>query len=94
MRDDRWGVVAGDLTDQEWERLEPLLPSMAPQRGGRWREHRQVINITLWRVDDGAKRDQVPERCGPAKPATTGSPAGNRTAPAHGSRNSWRPTRM
>ena len=67
MTVDRWHVVAGDLTDQEWERLEPLLPSRKPQRGGRWRDHRQVINGILWRIDNGAKWDQIPERYGPAK---------------------------
>jgi transposase len=67
MTVDRCRVVAGDLTDQEWARLEPLLPSMAPQRGGRWRDHRQVINGILWRIDNGAKWDQIPDRYGPAK---------------------------
>ncbi len=64
---DRCLVVAGDLIDEDWQRLEPLLPSMDPQRGGRWRDHRQVINGILWRVDNGAKWDQIPERYGPAK---------------------------
>ena len=27
-----------ELTDQEWERLAPLLPAMTPGRGGRWRD--------------------------------------------------------
>jgi transposase len=57
--------VAGDLTDVEWARLEPLLPSRAPQRGGRWRDHRQVINGILWRTDNGAKWHQIPDRYGP-----------------------------
>jgi transposase len=59
--------VAGDLTDEEWARLEPLLPSVQPQRGGRWRDHRQVINGILWRVANGAKWQEVPERYGPGK---------------------------
>jgi transposase len=63
----RWHGVAGDLTDHDWERLEPLLPSMKPQRGGRRRDHRQVIIGILWRIDNGAKWDPVPERYGPAK---------------------------
>ena len=63
---DRCGVVAGDLSDLEWDRLEALLPSMDPQRGGRWRDHRQVINGILWRIENGAKWDQIPERYGPA----------------------------
>jgi len=59
--------VAGDLSDVEWQRLVPLLPSMVPQRGGRWRDHRQVINGILWRIDNGAKWHQVPDRYGPWK---------------------------
>lgn len=47
--------------------MEPLLPSMAVQRGGRWRHHRQVINGILWRTENGAKWHQVPERYGPWK---------------------------
>jgi transposase len=64
---DRYGDVAGDLTDEEWNRLQPLLPSMDPQRGGRWRDHRQVINGILWRTENGAKWHQVPDRYGPSK---------------------------
>lgn len=64
---DRCGVVAGDLSDPEWERLQPLLPSMDPQRGGRWRDHRQVLNGILWRTENGAKWHQVPDRYGPWK---------------------------
>jgi transposase len=67
MTVDRWNLAAGDLTDQEWERLEPLLPSMTPQRCGQWRDHRQVVNGISWRIDDGAKWDQIPDRYGPAK---------------------------
>jgi transposase len=29
-----------EITDDEWERLAPLLPSTTPRRGGRWRDHR------------------------------------------------------
>ena len=64
---DRCDDVAGDLTDLEWERLAVLLPSMDPQRGGRWRHHRQVINGILWRTENGAKWHQVPARYGPWK---------------------------
>ncbi|GAA4259888.1 hypothetical protein GCM10022255_086380 [Dactylosporangium darangshiense] len=57
--------MAVDLSDAEWVRLAPLLPSVAPQRGGRWRDHRQVINGILWRIDNGAKWREVPQRYGP-----------------------------
>ena len=36
-----------DLNDAEWARLEPLLPDRTPRRGGRWNDHRQVINGIL-----------------------------------------------
>ena len=35
-----------DLTDDEWARLEPLLPGH-PRQGHRWHDHRLVINGTL-----------------------------------------------
>lgn len=39
-----------DLTEEEWARLEPLLPDQTPRRGGRWVDHRSVINGVLWRT--------------------------------------------
>ncbi|WP_414636721.1 transposase, partial [Actinophytocola sp.] len=42
-----------DLTDVEWARLEPLLPDRTPCRGGRWMDHRMVINAVLWRTRAG-----------------------------------------
>jgi transposase len=56
-----------ELTDQEYARIEPLLPSMVPQRGGRWRDHRQVINGILFRVRTGVPWRDVPDRYGPWK---------------------------
>ena len=55
----------GDLTNAEWERLRPLLPSQTGQRGGRWRDHRQVINGIIWRIRTGAPWRDLPERYGP-----------------------------
>jgi transposase len=54
-----------ELTDDEWERLAPLLPAMTPQRGGRWRDHRQVLNGILFRVRSGVPWRDLPERYGP-----------------------------
>jgi transposase len=45
------------LNDDEWARLEPLLPDRTPCRGGRWADHRMVINGVLWRT-----RTSVPWR--------------------------------
>jgi transposase len=54
-----------ELTDDEWQRLAPLLPAMTPRRGGRWREHRQVLNGILFRVRTGIPWRDLPERYGP-----------------------------
>jgi|ERR1700704_6401929 len=49
-----------DLTDVEWVRLEPLLPDRSPRRGGRWSDHRPVINGVLWRTRTGAPWRDLP----------------------------------
>ncbi|PWU46164.1 hypothetical protein DLJ46_18815 [Micromonospora globispora] len=32
------------LTDAQWAWIERLLPDRSPRRGGRWRDHQQVID--------------------------------------------------
>jgi transposase len=54
-----------ELTDEEWERLVPLLPAMTPKRGGRWRDHRQVLDGILFRTRTGVPWRDLPERYGP-----------------------------
>ena len=49
------------LTDQMWAELEPLLPDRTPQRGGRWRDHREVIEAIIWRFRAGAPWRDLPE---------------------------------
>ena len=49
-----------DLTDEQWARLEPFLPDRTPQRGGRWNDHRPVIDGILWRVRTGSPWRDVP----------------------------------
>ncbi|MFC9825364.1 IS5 family transposase [Streptomyces erythrochromogenes] len=56
----------GDLTEVEWQRLEPLLPT-GNNRCGRWRDHRQVVNGILHRVRTGVQWRDLPERYGPWK---------------------------
>ncbi|MFI5867186.1 IS5 family transposase [Streptomyces sp. NPDC051546] len=53
----------GDLTNAEWVRLEPHLPA-AGLRGGRWCDHRQVVNGILFRVRTGIPWRDLPERYG------------------------------
>ena len=49
-----------DLTDDEWARLEPLLPDRTPCRGGRWLDHRPVIDGVLWRTRTGSPWRDLP----------------------------------
>jgi transposase len=55
-----------DLTDEEWERLEPLLPRNA-LHGRPWVDHRTVINGVLHRVRAGCPWRDLPARFGPWK---------------------------
>ena len=47
--------------------MEPLLPSQKPQRGGRWADHRTVINGVFWRTRCGLPWRDVPPNYGPWK---------------------------
>jgi transposase len=53
-----------ELTDEQWERLEPLMPPKAPT-GRPATDHRQIINGILWIVRTGAPWRDLPERYGP-----------------------------
>lgn len=54
----------GDLTNAEWDRLVSFLPR-GGARGGRWSDHRRVINGVLYRVRTGVQWRDLPERFGP-----------------------------
>ena len=53
-----------DLTDEEWARLEPLLPDQTPRRGGRWADHRTILNGMFWRTRCGVPWRDVPPSFG------------------------------
>ena len=57
-------VKKGEFTDEAWTRIAPLLPKNG-QRGGRWRDHRKVVNGILWKLRTGAPWRDLPERYGP-----------------------------
>ena len=57
-------VGRGELTDKAWAQLAPLLPGNQ-RRGGRWRDHRTVINGISWKLRTGAPWRDLPERYGP-----------------------------
>ncbi|GAA0968982.1 hypothetical protein GCM10009550_75220 [Actinocorallia libanotica] len=53
----------GDLTNEEWELLRPLLP-VGGVRGGRWNDHCKVINGVFYRARTGVPWRDLPERFG------------------------------
>ncbi len=57
-------VRRGELTDEAWAQIEPLLPEYG-RRGGRWRDHRTVVDGILWKLRTGAPWRDLPERYGP-----------------------------
>ena len=59
-------VGRGELTDNAWEQIGPLLPGNG-RRGQQWVEHRRVINGILWKLRTGAAWRDLPERYGPWK---------------------------
>ena len=62
------GSVLKDRTvvsEEAWAWMEPLLPSSTGRRGGRWRDHRQVIEAISWKYRTGSPWRELPERFGP-----------------------------
>lgn len=56
-----------ELTDEQWEKLEPLLPPQKPRTGRPNKDHRTVINGILWILKTGAQWEDLPERYGSPK---------------------------
>ena len=54
-----------DLTDKQWTKLAPLLPTprlRRDRRGRPWRDPRDVLNGILWILRTGAPWKDLPER--------------------------------
>src|SRR5581483_288421 len=54
-----------ELTDDQWDRLVPLLPPERPARGRPNQDHRRVLNGIQWRLKTGVPWRDIPERYGP-----------------------------
>lgn len=54
-----------DLTEAQWALLAPLLPDRTPRRGGRWVDHRPVVDGVIWRVRTGSPWRDLPAAYGP-----------------------------
>ncbi|MEW1568905.1 hypothetical protein AB0454_38855 [Streptomyces sp. NPDC093509] len=52
--------------------MEPLRLDRAPRRGGRWRDHQQVIDTIALKYRTGTLRMDLPERFGSGKAAHNG----------------------
>jgi len=59
-------VARYDLSDEEFQLLEPLLP---PERSGKagcpYQSHRRILNGIFWVLRTGAPWRDLPERYGP-----------------------------
>ena len=55
----------GELTDQQWERIAPLLPKRTSTRGRPPKDTRLVLNAMLWLLRTGAPWRDLPKRYGP-----------------------------
>ena len=56
-----------ELTDEQWEKLESLLPLQKPRTGRPNKDHRTVINGILWILKRGAQWEDLPQHYGPPK---------------------------
>lgn len=54
-----------EMTDEQWQLVEPLLPRQNRWGGGQWRDHRLLLNGVFWRLRTGAPWRDLPERYGP-----------------------------
>src|SRR5436309_1233736 len=54
----------GDLSDEQRQKLQPLLPPQKPKTGRPALDHRQVINGMLWILRTATPWRDMPERYG------------------------------
>ncbi len=54
-----------DLTDAQWERVDPLIPNPPRRKDGRGRPRREVLAGVLWILRTGAQWAELPRRYPP-----------------------------
>ena len=57
-------VRQGQVSDEFWAVVEPLLPSSEGRRGRRWSDHRMVLEGICWRYRTGSPWRDVPAEFG------------------------------
>lgn len=53
-----------DLSDKEWEKIKPYMPTNEHHEGKPWADHRQFLNGMIWHLATGAAWRDLPERYG------------------------------
>lgn len=53
-----------ELSDDEWNRIEPLLPGRVGDPGGHGEDNRLFVNAVIWIARSGAPWRDLPERFG------------------------------
>ena len=53
-----------ELSDTQWKWIEDMFPKNG-NKGGQWKDHRQLLNGMFWRLQTGAPWRDLPERYGP-----------------------------
>ncbi|MBT2408719.1 transposase [Streptomyces sp. ISL-87] len=72
------------MNDAQWARIEPLLPDRMPRQGGRWRDHRQVIDAIAFKYRTGTRAWTCLSGSGRGRAPTTGCGSGLPMAPGNG----------
>jgi transposase len=60
-----YGAYRSDLTEEEWDRIRPVLPAQKPKTGRPAHNHRVIVNGIFWVLRTGAPWRHMPERYGP-----------------------------
>jgi transposase len=63
----RFPRIVTFVLDAMWARIESLLPSSDGKWGGRWADHRTVVEGIAWRFRAGTPWRDVPDDFGPWK---------------------------
>ncbi|WP_225631007.1 transposase [Streptomyces solaniscabiei] len=72
------------LSDAQSARIEPLLPDRTPRRGGRWRDHHEVIDAIAFKYRTSTPWMDLPERFASAQlpsPCTRSAGTGHSALP-------------
>jgi transposase len=58
-------MYRGELTNEQWAKLKPLLPAQKPSTGRPAKNHRKMLDGMLWIARTGAPWRDLPPRYGP-----------------------------